>query len=540
MADSFESIKTEEVTGQAINQLNILESKEYIDAQGEIKVPIGKNENGKVIVRDLDDIPHILVTGTTGSGKTSFIQMLIAVVCKTCSPKKVKFAIYDAKGVEYTPFSEVSHLFVPVITYRHKAIETIKDLALESKCRLKELACFGCKDIRSYNEQVGKDDRKPALFFVIDDFYSLNLSKEELTDFYSIINNGRLTGIHVIVATSIATSKMLEKELISNVPCKVCFKLPTKVESKLVLEMAGAENLHIPGELIFKYQNDLFKVQGAYSTFENIRTAMSAIPAAIPNAASLQKMAESLFDTVQLPLKKNDAKSKKYTNKPDEYLYEAGRLIIEKDKASIGLIQRAYKIGFNRANDIMNQLADLGVVSEEDGNKPRQMLMTANEAEKLFCDEDKVLALLNGGDNKKQAVSKKKKEDEEKEEIKVKLRDYLEFEVDGISLSVKNNQISYSKAVNTPKGPGHLRAQFGGDKITRIKYRKPTLFSKGYFTFCFQKDASITNMAPDLLHADSSNVSEIIKAEFGISANQKMLSFIIQISEDIGVKIEQG
>ena len=232
---AFQSMAQSETKTEKREKGNLLDSDAYLSATGKINIPIGKTDTGEVIVRDLDVIPHILVCGFTGSGKTSFVQTTLAVICKDKPKDDVRLVIYDSKGVEYTAFRNAPQLLIPIIIDRDNAIKAITDLANESQERFKCFAELGCKDLEKYNQRVSGRERKPIIIMILDDYSALDLDRNSLYEFQTILKNGRIAGIHLIVVSSISASKVLQKELISNIPCRISFKLKSKTESKIQL-----------------------------------------------------------------------------------------------------------------------------------------------------------------------------------------------------------------------------------------------------------------------------------------------------------------
>ena len=523
---------------------NLLESQAFTLAEGKINVPIGRRESGEIIVRDLDSIPHILVCGFTGTGKTAFVQTMLAVICKTTSPNDIKLVIYDSKGVEYIPFRNSAHLLLPVIKEKNKAISVIEYIAKESQGRFTKFAEAGSKDLDSYNHMVGEAGKLPTIIMIIDDFAMLELDRDEMYQFLTIVKNGRIAGIHLIVVSSISATKVLQKELISNIPCRISFKVTSKAESRTVLEAHGAETLSVPGEMIYKFQNDFIKCQCAYATYENIGNALMANYKPAASISELGAVAASVFSKPERTESKAMEPNSDFL--PDELLIEAGRHVTISGKASIGHLQRILRIGFNRAARLMDMLESYGVVGPEMGTLAREILMTPSEWEK-YCMEHftngkslpPISTPASSLSEKKLYTSSEILDGEADEEPEVALRSFAEFDVQGTSLSISNNEINYSKPIMTRMGQGTLNASFSGCNIRRIIYRKPSYFKKGFFTFEFNPGTGIKNANPGLLYADHNNVSEVIKVEFGFAEDKTIKLFLQQISEDIGMPISK-
>lgn len=525
---------------------NLLESEEYLSAKGKIVVPIGAAENNAVLIRDLSTIPHILICGFTGTGKTAFVQTVLSILISKQNPEEVKVIIYDSKRIEYGLFSAAPHLLVPVIYDRDKAVSILKYLAEESRNRFRLFANAGCKDYEKYNALADRTKKIPELFLVLDDFSSLSLDRSEMQELLNVLNNGRIAGIHVIVISSLASTKVLQKELISNIPCRICFRLSSKTESRSILEQAGAEELFVPGEMIYKFQNDFCKCQSAYATYENIGSVMKSVCHAAASVTDLGTKAAMLFaDTSE-----NAGASPSYADEVyDEFIADAAEAIINSQKASIGLLQRQFKFGFNRAARIMDQLQLLGVVGEEIGTKPRKVLMTVDEWNSM-CSSKGLKRINKKYEPQSTATGVQQRSyiqtrsfstsaPQVDEEPAIKLRDFAEFTIDETQISIHDNEIHFTKPIMTRLGPGHITPSFSGRNVTGLVYKKPSLFSPGYMTFEFDPRTKISNQNPYLLQADINNISELIKIEFRSGQDRMIKLFLQQLSEDIGVPIKR-
>ena len=537
---------------QVLIDNNILESDEFLSAEGKLVVPFGTTESEELIARDLSDIPHILVSGFTGSGKSTFVRTLLSVVISEHSSGDVNVLIYDSKRIEYMLFNGLPHIINPIVCEPKKAVAILRWLAMETNKRLDLLVNNSCKDYKKYNEIQKESSKKMIdIIVVLDDIASLKLTKDDINDFISVLRNGRIVGIHVIVVSSMATTKSFQKELISIIPCKVCFKLPTKAESKAILERWGAESLIVPGEIIYKYQNDYYKCKSVYASYENIEKVMKGVARNSLSVELLGKELKRLFSDVK------DCDKSNYCNGYDEYLVQAGKYVIENNKASIGMIQRMFKIGFNRSARILDQLAELGVVGPEMGTGPREVLVTEEQFEEIVDDTfsfdsrnyvEKLTSVKNrdcemtnnvSGEVQTYEQSKDKKIQEELEEPDIKLRDFAKFSVGDIKLSIHDNKISYTTTSIAKDGKRYLiDTDFYGDKVKGVVYKKPSLFSTGYLTFEFDSSTTISNGSPELFEVDLNNLSNVISIKFKLNQDRIIKLFMKQISEDIGVPIK--
>ncbi len=534
MAVIFQSDKITQIQKRV--EGNLLDSMEFQNFKGNIPIPLGISESGEIIIRDFSSIPHILISGYTGSGKTAFVKTLLSVITTNKLPDDVKLAIYDTKMIDYKPFDGLNHLLFPIVSDIEKTARILEYLELEAKNRLEMISQAGCRDYKAYNEVNSKEKRLPEIIFVLDDFGSLYLDKYLTNVLLNILRNGRITGIHVIIVTSIsAFSKSLYKEVLSLIPCRICFRVSSRAESRIMLEQSGAEYLCVPGEMIYKFQNDYYKCQSAYASHENIKSSMFTQRLNSNRMLLLQSAAQSLFKDL-IPKGLNPSAFFHHLNDElmedsnDEFLEDAARMIIKKQKASVGMLQREFRIGFNRAARIMDCLADYGIVGPEEGTKPRKILMNLEELEAFLHNTG---MNMQQNDRTKDTITNKDPDAEHQ----VTLRNYKEFNIGENTLSISDNKIHYYKNIMTRLGWGHLSPSFPGSIIRGIVYKKPTLQESGFFTFKFDPDIKFDIERPDLLSIDSSNISDAIKIEFGPDLTSTICSFIKQIQEDTHVPL---
>ena len=496
---------------------NLLEREKFLSATGKINIPIGRDSNGQDIVIDLNDIPSILLCGYTGTGKTAFIRTMLSVICMKQSPADVKFMVYDSKGVDYNVFSFVPHLLVPVAKDRSMAITMIKWAVAESQRRLSLLAEHSCRSIDIYNMKVSEAMKMPILVMVFDDFADLGLDTNEMNEFMSILRTGRVSGIHVIVATSILLSINSLHELLSNIQFRIAFKVASNSDSRRIFGEGGAELLHSPGELAYKNRGQVITGWSAYATFENIKMAMLTVSQK-SSIYELGQIASQIFDDS----KQNKADDNKNENL-DEYFADAGRFVIEKGKASSSMLQRVFKIGYNRSAKLVDELERKGVISPEEDASPRRVLMTKEMFE----------TLLAGGQGRKTLLNKGKVE-ETKAEPLVILRDFTEFSVGKEIMYIRNNRVFVKETAKS-----NITTSFGGRDIKGLLYKRPALFSKGYVMIELASGIDIRSSTPVSFENTENNDSNRIRVDFESGRDGIVRIFLKQLSEDIDVQIEE-
>lgn len=522
---------------QSVASANVQQNEKFMPVSGEVVVPIGTTEDGNTFVQDLGQIPHILVCGFTGSGKTSFVQAVTTNIATKYAPEKVKFIIYDTKRVDYTAFKEMPHLLLPVESDSNRATGIISWLSAEGKNRFKMFADTATKDIVSYNKQCEKNGNGtlPYIFAVLDDFSSLHLSNDITSPLIDVLKNGRVVGIHLIIVTSLTSSKILQKDILSNVPCRIAFCVSTRADSRIAIEQNGAEGLSVPGELIFRWQNKLVKCQSVYMSDEEVNKTIKKLQhQSRKNIGTLGNMAAQIFE--ESVDNQNDEITTVNTEE-NEHLLQAIEIVIETGSASTTLLQRKLKIGYARAARIIDQLEERGIVGPYAGSMPRQVLITKERWHAIQYGDDisiptKTVEISNSTVG---AIAPVKNDDEEIPDIE--MRNFAQFSFNGIGLCITDNQIRISNKVMTRLGPGTTTASFNGKSIAGLTYKKPYIFSKGYIQFRMKPKLNIINNNSDLIPVTKDNISDLLKIEFGGDVANTMKSFMTQISEDVGIPL---
>ncbi len=335
---------------------------------GQIIVPVGSAERG-ILYEDFSDVTGMLVSGTTGSGKTSFIRSLISEIMMKYTPEEVKFVIYDSRGVDYSVFEQTPYLLTPVITDSKKALMATDYFIIESKTRI---------------ENYRTIDQNPHLILIMDDYGELSLSNKEITDkLIQLSLVSRKIRIHNWIVTSTPLDKVLSPKIKNGQILRVSFHTTTEAISRSVIYNKGAEKLRTPGEMIFMLCSDPVRCDAMYIDEKQVLEICEEISGKLSSKyetfnPSLFRKTEESQDNI------TNHNGDAYKNARDELFEEAAKCVVEKNKASIGMIQRIFKIGFNRASHIMDQLAEAGIVGEEEGTKPRKVLMTTEMLEEYL------------------------------------------------------------------------------------------------------------------------------------------------------------
>ena len=383
-------------TNSAVMLRDLLESKVFQNHPSRIAFAAGKDIAGQVVVTDIAKMPHLLIAGATGSGKSVCINTIIMSILYKAKPDEVKLIMIDPKVVELSVYNGIPHLYIPVVTDPKKAAGTLNWAVAEMMDRYQKFAESGVRDLKGYNEKVEglkdiesdtKPTKLPEIVIIVDELADLMMVAPGGVEdaICRLAQLARAAGIHLIIATQRPSVNVITGLIKANMPSRIAFSVSSGVDSRTILDMNGAEKLLGKGDMLFfpqGYQKPA-RVQGAFVSDEEVAAVVNFL-ASQQSAVSYNQAIEERMNAVQ------DAGAGQTAGgsgpERDAYFVEAGKFIIEKDKASIGMLQRWFKIGFNRAARIMDQLAEAGVVGEEEGTKPRKVLMSMEEFEQ-YVDE---------------------------------------------------------------------------------------------------------------------------------------------------------
>ena len=377
---------------------DLLESKEFREFNSNIAFAVGKDIAGKTVVADIAKMPHMLIAGATGSGKSVCINTLIMSILYKAHPDDVKLIMVDPKVVELSVYNGIPHLLIPVVTDPKKASAALHWGVSEMEDRYRKFADYNVRDLKGYNKKIetmsvpeGEERPKkmPQIVIIVDELADLMMvcPGEVEESICRLAQLARAAGIHLIIATQRPSVDVITGLIKANMPSRVAFSVSSGVDSRTILDMNGAEKLLGKGDMLFYPQgySKPARVQGAFVSDKEVSDVVDYL-----KNQTLGNVYNSYAEDIEEKIK-NIGSSGGSTgsgsgggNDRDEYFEEAARFIIDKDKASIGMLQRVLKIGFNRAARIMDQLCEYGVVGEEEGTKPRKVLMSMEQFEQLL------------------------------------------------------------------------------------------------------------------------------------------------------------
>lgn len=369
---------------------DLLESKDFKDFPSNLAFAVGKDIAGKTVVSDIAKMPHMLIAGSTGSGKSVCINTLIMSILYKAHPDDVKLIMVDPKVVELSVYNGIPHLLIPVVTDPKKASAALHWGVSEMEDRYRKFADFNVRDLKGYNKKLealresGQEAgaKLPQIVIIVDELADLMMvSPGEVEEsICRLAQLARAAGIHLIIATQRPSVDVITGLIKANMPSRVAFAVSSGVDSRTILDMNGAEKLLGKGDMLFYPQgySKPARIQGAFVTDKEV----SDVVEFLKNQTIGNTYAEDIEEKIQ-SIGSGGAGAGEGGSELDDLFEKAGRYVIDQDKVSIGALQRLLKIGFNRAARIMDQLCEYGVVDKGEGTKPRKVLMSPEQFEQL-------------------------------------------------------------------------------------------------------------------------------------------------------------
>lgn len=376
---------------------DLLESGEFKNSSSAIAFAAGRDIAGKPVVADIARMPHLLVAGATGSGKSVCINTMIISILYKASPEDVKLIMIDPKVVELSVYNGIPHLMIPVVTDPKKAAGALNWAVAEMMKRYELFAKYNVRDIKGFNEKTesmtpgereGKPGKMPQIVIIVDELADLMMvAPGEVEEaICRLAQLARAAGIHLVVATQRPSVNVITGLIKANMPSRIAFSVTSGVDSRTIIDMNGAEKLLGKGDMLFYpsgYQKPA-RVQGAFVSDKEVQAVVEYLKKQNGEASYSEEIVSEVNSTASGLGSGTAGEASGDSGGRDAYFAEAGKFIIEKEKASIGMLQRMFRIGFNRAARIMDQLCEAGVVGPEEGTKPRKVLMTMEEFEKYL------------------------------------------------------------------------------------------------------------------------------------------------------------
>lgn len=506
-------------------------------------VTLGQTEEKDFFVRNLAQTSHILIAGPTGSGKTCFVQSILALLVDRYSSDYLKLIIYDAKAIDYNVFNGLPHLLIPVINDAKKCSGMFGWISNEVDKRYKMFADANSRSIEQYNKN--REKKLPYIIAVIDGLDEVMLTERENIDsaISHIAQKARAAGIIMILSSSHPSAKVVTTAIKSNILCRVAFHTVSKLDSRLILDENGAENLSTPGEIIYKDQLTQNKLKATYISQDEIdqilinlkhsqnakisdlsQIATSAFTGTVQEnlataenntvAAEIENLADIAVDSYA-----DDALSKASEN--DRLLSEAINLVIHEGTASTALLQRKLKLGYARAARLLDLMEERGVVGPYNGSKPRKVLIT-NE-----CWTQR----QSNSSNDRQTYS------DENSTI-IPLHSFPKICCNGTTIQISNNEIKieHPTSVTGIKYQNINYCSFSGGMLQQLIYKKAGVFKNGHITFVVSANTfSVNGISEIPISAPSISIT----IEFNRSNDAIFFQMLSQISKDTNIAIDR-
>ncbi len=366
---------------QSVSLRSVLESEIFQDFPSKLAFALGEDITGQPVVTDIAKMPHLLIAGATGSGKSVCINTLITSILYKSTPEEVKLLLVDPKVVELSIYNGIPHLLIPVVTEPKKASAALNWAVREMLERYKDFAENGVRDIKGYNamkKEKGESDFMPQIVIIIDELADLMMAAPgEVEDaICRLAQMARAAGMHLIIATQRPSVDVITGVIKANIPSRLAFAVSSGIDSRTILDMTGAEKLLGKGDMLFYPQgmSKPVRIQGAFLSDKEVENIVNFI-----KKQSLTDYDKEIIDKITTDVLQSGTESEE----TDAFFDKAVDLVIQKQKASTSMLQRQFRIGYNRAARLMESLESHGIVGPEEGSKPRKVLLTKEEWEDM-------------------------------------------------------------------------------------------------------------------------------------------------------------
>lgn len=380
-----------EVENDKVNMVTIreiIDSREFKNSKSKITFTVGKDIAGNAIVADLKSMPHLLIAGSTGSGKSVCVNSIITSILYKARPEEVKLVLIDPKVVELTNYNGIPHLLIPVVTEPTKAAAALNWAVAEMEDRYKKFAEEGVRELASYNNKVKKDEEDdkflPQVVIIIDELADLMMAAPSQVEesICRLAQKARAAGMHLIVATQRPSVDVITGVIKANIPSRIAFAVSSQFDSRTILDMAGAEKLVGKGDMLFNPMGGgkPTRVQGTFISDSEVHDVIEFVKEQVEETEYSDEVIHTI-EKVNTPEKADDT---------DELLPEAIETVVSAGQASVSMLQRRFRIGYNRAARIVDMMEARGIIGPSEGSKPRQVLMTEAEFNALHNDTEEM------------------------------------------------------------------------------------------------------------------------------------------------------
>ena len=381
-----------EVENGSIHMVRVSElisSRAFKSAKSKIAFGVGKDISGNPIVSDIKAMPHLLIAGSTGSGKSVCINSMLASILYKAKPDEVKLILVDPKVVELGNYNGIPHLLIPVVTEPAKAAAALNWAVVEMNERYNKFAKHGVRDLESYNEKMinqgSKDEKLPQIVIIVDELADLMMAAPSQVEesICRLAQKARAAGMHIVVATQRPSVDVITGLIKANIPSRIAFAVSSQFDSRTILDMSGAEKLVGNGDMLYSPMGikKPKRVQGCFISDQEVNNIIEYVKSQVEEV----EYSGEVIQTIE-----NDNLSPKQSkgDEDDELMNEAIECVINAGQASVSMLQRRFRIGYNRAGRIVDAMKDRGIVGPQDGSKPRQVLLTEDEFQQMSITEE--------------------------------------------------------------------------------------------------------------------------------------------------------
>ena len=372
-----------EVPNRKQTAVFLREVLEFIESKKKLAFALGKDISGKCVVGDLSKMPHTLIAGATGSGKSVCINSLIISILYKYNPNEVKLLMVDPKVVELNVYNGIPHLLIPVVTDPKKAAAALNWAVNEMTKRYKLFADMGVRNMESYNELYNKgiiEQKLPYIVIIVDELADLMMvCPNDVEDYIGrLAQMARAAGMHLVIATQRPSVDVITGVIKANIPSRISFAVSSQIDSRTILDSSGAEKLLGKGDMLYYPvgESKPLRVQGCFISEEEVEQVISFIKSEQGEDTSYE---EDIIEHINSAADSSSSGSHDGNDDVDELLNEAINIVVEFQQASTSFIQRKLRVGFNRASRIMDELEERNIISEKDGSRPRQVLVTKEQ-----------------------------------------------------------------------------------------------------------------------------------------------------------------
>ncbi len=370
---------------EAVHLREVIESDEFQNNKSKLSVALGKDVTGNTLVADIGKMPHVLIAGSTGSGKSVCINTIITSIIYNAKPSEVKFVMIDPKVVELSVYNGIPHLLIPVVTDPKKAAGALAWAVQEMDNRYNIFAQKGVRDLKGYNTAIEKEEgagKLPQIVIIIDELADLMMvaAKDVEDAICRLAQKARAAGMHLVIATQRPSVDVITGIIKANVPSRIAFAVSSQVDSRTILDSVGAEKLLGKGDMLF-FPSGVPKptrAQGAFVSDDEVEKIVDFV-----KSNGTATYSEDILESIENSNKTDKELQETSEDDTDPFLMDAIDVVVETGQASTSFIQRRFKVGYARAGRIIDQMEERGVISGYQGSKPRQVLMTLDKLNEL-------------------------------------------------------------------------------------------------------------------------------------------------------------